>query len=85
MDYQPFQLVENKGFRKYTHTLNPDYVIPTRKKIVEMLEEKYVICTQEVKKQLQHIEYIAITSDIWTSDSNKSFISVNAHFIDINV
>ncbi|CAH2088334.1 unnamed protein product [Euphydryas editha] len=34
-----------------------------------------------MRGKLQSVEYIALTTDIWSSDSQKSFISVTAHFI----
>ncbi len=30
-DFQPFSIVDDTGFRSYTHALNPMYVIPCRK------------------------------------------------------
>ncbi|XP_072394799.1 E3 SUMO-protein ligase ZBED1-like [Diabrotica undecimpunctata] len=81
VDMQPLQIVENEGFKKYTNKLNPDYILPSRKKIAQMLEDKYKICSLEVKEKLQGVEYIALTTDIWSSDSQKSYISVTAHFI----
>ncbi|KAH9637309.1 hypothetical protein HF086_006953 [Spodoptera exigua] len=82
IDMQPLQIVENEGFIAYSKKLNPDYVLPSRKKLTEMMEEKYNICSSEAKQKLQSVEYIALTTDIWTSDSQKSYISVTAHFIE---
>lgn len=81
IDMQPLQIVENEGFIKYSKKLNPDYVLPSRKKISQMLEDKYNICSSEIKQKLQDVEHIALTTDIWSSDSQKSYISVTAHFI----
>lgn len=81
VDMQPLQIVENEGFITYSKKLNPDYVLPSRKKLTQMLEEKYNICSSEIKQKLQDVEYIALTTDIWSSDSQKSYISVTAHFI----
>lgn len=80
IDMQPLQIVENEGFIKYSKKLNPDYVLPSRS---QMLEEKYNICSSKIKKKqkLQDVEYIALTTDIWSSDSQKSYINVTAHFI----
>jgi hypothetical protein len=30
-DFQPFSIVEHRGFRKYSNSLNPMYTIPSRK------------------------------------------------------
>ncbi|CAK1586462.1 unnamed protein product [Parnassius mnemosyne] len=81
LDMQPLQIVENEGFKKYSLRLNPDYELPSRKKLTQMLEDKYKICRSEVIGKLQSVEHIALTTDIWSSDSQKSFICVTAHFI----
>lgn len=80
-DYQPLQIVENEVFRNYSRTLNSDYELPSRKKLTGTLEEKYNTEYAVYKKILQDVEHISLTSDIWMSDSNKSFVSVTAHFI----
>ncbi|XP_046973455.1 E3 SUMO-protein ligase ZBED1-like [Vanessa cardui] len=81
LDMQPLQIVENEGFRKFVKTLNRDYELPSRKKVTQSLEEKYKICSSEAKEKLKEVADIAITTDIWSSDSQKSFISVTTHFI----
>lgn len=82
MDFQPIQIVENQGFQTFSHTLNPDYKLPSRQKLTQMLEEKYNIESAVVKQKLQKVDHLALTSDIWTSDSNKCFISITAHYIE---
>lgn len=51
------------------------------KKIVKCLEDRYRLCSTEVKERLKDVPDIAITTDIWSSENQKSFISVTAHFI----
>lgn len=36
-DFQPFSLVQDKGFKEYTHALNPNYELPDRKTISNVL------------------------------------------------
>ncbi|XP_026475514.1 zinc finger BED domain-containing protein 4-like [Ctenocephalides felis] len=81
LDMQPIQIVENDGFKKYSRILNSDYVLPSRKVLTRMLEEKYEMHSAEAKAKLTFVENIAITTDIWSSDSQKSFLSASAHFI----
>ncbi|XP_076844433.1 uncharacterized protein LOC143489357 [Brachyhypopomus gauderio] len=40
-DTQPFSIVEDKGFRDFVATLDPTYVLPTRKAVKAMAEAKY--------------------------------------------
>lgn len=80
-DLQPFQIVENSGFQEYSKALNADYQLPNRKQLALMVDEKYKLVSESSKKELEDTSYLALTSDIWTSDSNKSFISLTAHYI----
>ena len=82
LDFQPLQIVENEGFKKYSNVLNPEYNIPSRKKVAEMIQESYVCESKSLKQKLKDIDVIALTSDIWTSDSNSCYISITAHYIE---
>lgn len=81
VDMQPLQIVENDGFKMYTQKLNEDYEIPSRKRLSQMLDKRYDRISMELKENLKNVSDIALTTDIWSSDSQKSFISVTVHFI----
>ncbi|XP_063538120.1 E3 SUMO-protein ligase ZBED1 [Cydia strobilella] len=81
IDMQPLQIVENEGFIAYTKKLNPDYILPSRKKLTKMLEDRYNLCSVEVKAKLEGVKDIALTTDIWSSDGQNAFISTTAHFV----
>ena len=36
-DFQPFSIVEDEGFKKFVHELNPSYQLPNRKNISQSL------------------------------------------------
>lgn len=42
----------------------------------------YGNCRETVQQALNCAESISLTTDIWTSISNESFISLTAHFVD---
>lgn len=58
LDMQPLQIVENEGFIGYTKKLNPDYVLPSRQKLTRLLEDRYNVCSAEVKEKLQSVQDI---------------------------
>lgn len=37
LDFQPFSVVGDKGFRKFIHALNPMYAIPSRKTLSQKI------------------------------------------------
>lgn len=82
LDYQPFSFVENAGFREFVNKLNSLYKIPDRKHLTNtMLANKYADAVSTVKKIINEVNYVSVTTDIWTSDSNKAYISLTCHFV----
>ena len=81
-DYQLLLIVENEGFLSYSKKLQRLYTPPTRKTISsKLLPDLYEDTKLKVKNMLSATTYVAITTDMWTSDSMKSFLAVTAHFI----
>lgn len=82
-DMRPFSVVEDEGFRKLVHTLEPKYHIPSRthfsKSVVPAMYESARV---KVKEALQKGERVAITTDGWTSRTTQSYLTITAHTID---
>lgn len=90
LDFQPLSVVENKGFQEYTRKLqemvlkteNIPYKLPNRKTLTNTLvKSEYNKEIKNLREMLKVVQYVAITSDAWTSDSTKSFLTVTAHFV----
>lgn len=82
LDYQPLALVENPGFLEYSKKLQPLYKPPNKKLLsLKMLPNVYNKIYEKVNIILARVDNIAVTTDIWTSDSNKAFLTVTSHFI----
>ena len=83
-DLQPFQIVENKGFKTFVKALNPGYVLPNRhtisKTLIPALHEQ---CLNKVKNMMETVK-VCITTDCWTSINNESFLAITAHFLTDN-
>lgn len=57
----PYSVVENTGFSDKVNTLEPRYVIPTRKHITEVAVPKmYEAVKQQVKHSLASAERVAL-------------------------
>lgn len=82
-DLQPFSIVEDAGFRKYSKVLNPSYRLPSRKTISQsLIPERFLKCQAMVKEKVAHAEAVCLTTDCWTSRANGCFMLVTCHFID---
>lgn len=84
-DFQPFTIVRDEGFKRLVHLLDPKYVLPSADTLKnKLLSQMYIKTSEELRKKLEGIKYVSITTDIWTSSSNESYICVSCHFIDLN-
>ena len=80
-DYQPLSIVENEDILSFSMKLQPLYTPATRKTISSnLLPELHEDTKLKFKNILRATTHVAITTDMWTSDSMKSFLAVTAHF-----
>lgn len=81
--YQPFSLVEERAFKKFARWI-PGYQLPSRKTIsTVMLPALYHQTKAELKMELgPECNYsVCLTTDLWTSRSNESYIAVTGHYM----
>lgn len=87
LDFQPYSVVEDEGFRETMKEAEPRYVIPTRKtfryNIIPNLYNKAAIkLKQKIKAYQQkfgeHTLY-SVTTDGWTSNNTASYIAYTLH------
>ena len=82
-DNQPFSVVHDTGFNRLIKTLEPRYVLPSRKyfseSIVPDIKEKI---NAKLAEMLIGVPYVSLTTDIWSSSSaQESLISLTAHWV----
>lgn len=70
----PPSLVNNEGFRDFISYLDPSFNIPTRSKIKDtgMPSLKGVV-QNEIKEVLKNIDYVNISTDLWTDATVRPF------------
>jgi hypothetical protein len=79
----PFTIVEEEDFINFVYSLYPNAEIPSADTIKRNIMELYATNVAKMQTVLQKLQSkISFTTDIWTSASMKSFISITAHFID---
>jgi len=84
-DNLPLSTVEKDGFNYLMKILSPLYKIPCRSGITQMIDEKYEVLSLRVKKKLENISAISLTTDVWTDTLNtKAYLGLTGHFVDIN-
>lgn len=82
LDFQPFSVVEDEGFKKLLQVLDPRYQIPSRKHFSETVIPKIYEMKGKVKACIDPIPFLAFTTDCWTSRAVDSYMSLTAHYID---
>ena len=72
--FLPVTLVRQKGFREFCEEMNPLYVLPScksvRTKFIPWLDMEIM---NEVREDLKQVDYVALTSDGWSSHVSTTF------------
>lgn len=80
----PFRCVENKYFKLFCKSLNPNAKLPSRQKISQKVTILYNKKKKKMINKLNDANSISLTTDCWTSVQNFSYIGVTAHLLDSN-
>ncbi|XP_035981203.1 zinc finger BED domain-containing protein 1-like [Fundulus heteroclitus] len=81
-DMRPLSMVEDEGFTKMIHTLNPGYTLPSRTHFTKLMERKYEETFKKVKTAINtNNSKLALTTDIWTSVATEAYLGVTCHYI----
>ena len=80
-DLRPMSIVEGTGFTKLMATVASNYPLATADYYTQEVNNRYATAVSAVKVKLAKIEWVAITSDLWTSISQHSYLSITAHYV----
>ena len=83
-DSRSFNDFRKAGMRAFLAVALPGYNPPHRAMIKAQLRKRFLRHRQLLRYVFAKIPAIALTSDIWKNNRNTYFISVTAHFYDIN-
>ncbi|KAF2899431.1 hypothetical protein ILUMI_06740 [Ignelater luminosus] len=85
LDYQPFRIVEDRGFRRFVNALNPSYTLPNRQTISKsFIPALYKQCLNKCKNEIKAVSSACLTTDCWTSVNNESFMGITIHYLNNN-
>ncbi|KYN09799.1 Zinc finger BED domain-containing protein 1 [Trachymyrmex cornetzi] len=77
----PISFVSSEGFKDFMKVIEPNYSIPSRGSIYYRLKMAYNQIREKLSLEISKICSFALTIDAWTSAAVKSYLIVNAHFI----
>lgn len=75
-DFQPFSIVEDRGFREFVSELNPGYQLPSRTVISKtLIPAIYEECQNKTKELVARAKTFCLTTDSWSSINVVSYIA----------
>jgi hypothetical protein len=82
VDNEPFTLVNHVGFTRLMNLVEPRYQFPSEKYFSEkLIPEMYEKVCGRVKILVSKAAHVSITTDVWSSVAQDSYISLTAHYI----
>ena len=73
LDYQPFSIVDDVGFIRLLHSLEPRYVMCRRYVTETVMPKIYATVRKQVEVEIAGVSHIHFTSDLWSTT-----VSVNS-------
>ncbi len=81
-DLQPISIVEDPGFLRFVKFAFPQYQVPARSTVTLDIEKMYNQAKQSFIDKLKAVEFIAITTDGWTSKyTTDYYVAVTLHYV----
>ena len=83
LDDQPFNVVNNRGFRRVVAALEPRYTLPSDKYFrTSLIPDLFKMMSAKLTDVLASARFISFTTDSWTtSQCTDSLLSITAHWI----
>lgn len=81
----PFRRVEHELFREFMRLILPWFKLPSRTTIARDVLKLWKSEKTMLKDYIsQHCQRVCLTTDMWTSSQNYSYMCITAHFVDNN-
>ncbi|XP_050065162.1 E3 SUMO-protein ligase ZBED1-like [Aphis gossypii] len=78
----PYNVVDREGFQLYTRALCPSYKLPSRRTLTDRrIPDLYKETKLVFENILSNLSFFSLTTDCWTSVSNKPFMTVTCHYL----
>lgn len=81
-DLLPLSTVESSSFKRFVHTLDSKYQIPTRKTLKNsLIADKSKALKDKLRDEFLTAKHVSLTTDLWTNRSMKGFLGITGHYI----
>ena len=77
---RPLSVVDSAGFKQLVNYLEPGYKVPSHSHITSICRMKFDAMKEQLLATLATVQYVAVTTDIWTSRATQAYITVTSHF-----
>ena len=77
----PVSLVDDNSFEDFIKFFDPRLTVPCRKTVTQtLLPDLYQQAKKKLMDELLLVNYVALTTDCWSSRTNDSYITVTVHY-----
>ena len=77
-DCQPFNTVEDVGFKTFVSLLDPNYILPSRKALKTMVVTTFKEEEEKAREEIQKATAVSLTSDMSTSIHMDAYLAAFA-------
>ena len=78
----PLSIVEAPSFKQFTKSLDPRFVVPSRKHLTtKLVAQKDELIKSKLVNILQLTETVSLTLDLWSNRQMRGFLGITCHFI----
>ena len=82
-DMVPLYSVEKPGFKELVSIFDKQYELPSRKYFSQVaIPSLYTNTRDKIAEEISHLGYYSATTDLWSSEGMKPYLSYTIHYID---
>ncbi|XP_050980919.1 uncharacterized protein LOC127174502 [Labeo rohita] len=82
-DLHPHTIVEEPGFLHFYTAMSKRFPYPPKPAVILLkLQQLFIKTTQNVQKCLERVDNVALSSEVWSTTANKTYMTTTCHLID---
>ena len=80
-DLRPLSIVDSAGFKQLMNYIEPGYKAPSHSHVTSICRKKFDSMKEQLLPTIASVQYVAVTTDIWTTRTTQAYTTVTAHFL----